>query len=200
MRNKHDLTDILYYSASEEHKEQLEEASNFRFTVVVEGREIADTLEELIEKNLMKWENIIFLRGMVISKIIQLELNINEFFTTYFSIADTHLENFHNLVMESGQNSLETKKRGIIQILDKEKLSKEFSGFNKLSELQQSRNLLAHGRLKQDCKNILTVNFLGKKYDFQKKDMDVILTSIMQMEELIFKLTEKIKNSRKRAV
>ena len=194
VRERNDLTDILYYSATKDHKERFEKASNFRFTVVVEGRELADPLEELIDKNLMKWENIVFLRGLVISKMIELELSINEFFTTYFSIPSTHLENFNNLIMESGQNSLEVKRRGIISILKKEKLETEYSGFStSLSKLQQNRNLLAHGKLKPDCKNILTVNFFGKDHSFEKKDMDKILVCITKIQEEIFSLTDEIK-------
>lgn len=199
VRKKHDLTDILFYSASDEH-EIFEQASNFSFTVVIQGRDIADALEELIDKNLMKWDNIVFLRGMVISKIVELELKINEFFTTYFSIADTHIENFNNLILESGQGSLDIKRRGIMLILEQENLTSKFSGFSNLGDLQTTRNILAHGKLKQNEKNVLTVNFLGKIYEFHKKDMDKIFAQIMKMFKLIDSLTVATRIHRRKAV
>jgi len=116
LRDDNDLTDVLFYSAVAGQQEELAEARTFTFTEVIEGREIGRRLELLIEKNLHKLEDVGILRGIVISKVIELELAVNEFFISYLKIPAEKIDEFRSFILENSYLSFEGKKQTIEKI------------------------------------------------------------------------------------
>ena len=56
----------------------------------------------MINKNLLKWQDVVFLRGMIISKTIELEIKVNEFLATYFEVPDAQTRLFW---LDAGRNN-----------------------------------------------------------------------------------------------
>jgi len=191
IRQANDLTDILFYSAQEGQEENFERARAYTFTEVVQGREIARRLELLIEKNLAKWQDVSLLRGIVISKLIDLELAVNSFFESYFKIPETRICDFRNFVLENSYNSFEGKKQTLTKIVKDKGLKNDTKTLrNYMDELQKERNLLAHCKKHPEKENCLIS--MGTEEVFDKKRIDKILAKTKEAKEELKKLAEKL--------
>lgn len=195
LKQKGRLTDVLFYSAKGFDPEEVRQA-HYGFVEIVEGKEIEDQLKKLINKNLKRCEDVVFLRGMVISLIIDLELKVNEFFAGYFQIPGATLQQFHNFILESKYNSLAGKKSTLSKILKENKIEKDFEGLSsQISELAEERNLLAH--CKNDPKKINVLMCMGDEERFDKNRINKILQRINKalghLENLIKKYPVKTK-------
>lgn len=194
IRRNYPAIDILFYHAGPLEKEDEKQAKNNEFIMIIEGkRNIADNLKVLIEKHLKRFNDIVFLRGMVLSNVIELELKMNEFLGVYLKIPDGRIEMFRNFVMENSANQISGKRSAIGNIiaenLDKEKklkIRKEFASFvvkeqllnllQSLRYIEKTRNKLAHCKLATGRNN--TVVFEGYEIEFKKSDIDSLLKKI----------------------
>ncbi|VVB96544.1 Uncharacterised protein [uncultured archaeon] len=140
VREKKMLNDILFYSV---HDDLFEDGAiytklgHYGLVEVCEGKEVTEPLKNLIKKNIIRCQDIVFLRGFVISRSIELELKLNEFLARYFKIPEKQLEEFHNTILESSYVPMAGKKKWLSQILEKNGIKKEpeFEGLlNKLPE------------------------------------------------------------------
>lgn len=185
-------TDVLFYSTRGFDRDKVrEEIGNYGFVEIVEGKEIVDDLKKLIDKNLNRCQDIVYLRGMLLSKIIDLELKVNDLFVKYFNISDKKEEHFHNLVLEN-RFSLEAKRTALSKIINKNtEIKLEFRELLKhLDDIAKQRNLLAHCKLHPTKKNTLVT--IGQEKVFDKKRIGEILEEIKSVSEDFDKLSEKL--------
>lgn len=174
VRKKNFLTDILYYSGVSIDDDDIIKLGKYLSVEVIKDRKFVSTLKKMINKNLLKWTDVVFLRGIIISKTIELETKVNEFFTKYFKVSRTKLEHF-DLILEGTVISLQGKKLALTKIAKKEKLS-ELSTINAdIGYAQEERNILAHSRHDPSSKSFIS---RGDEHHYDKTKMIKILTRI----------------------
>lgn len=181
LKQKGKLTDVLFYSAKGFNPDDVRQ-EHYGFVEIVEGKEIEDQLKKLINKSLQRCEDIVFLRGMVISMIIDLELKVNEFFVIYFKIPEKNQEHFHNFILENQHNSLGGKVSTLESIIEKQGLKKQFDKILQgIRELANNRNLLAHCKADPHNKNVLIC--MGKEKKFDKSKINEIIGKVNEASE-----------------
>ena len=187
------FTDILFYSAGEFDPEQVRnELGKYGFVEIVEGAEIVYILQRMIDKNLARYEDIVLLRGTVISRTIDLELRINEFFAAYFKIPEDRMESFHDFVLENRYNPLSGKATALQEILKKEKIDSQFKGIKaRLQDVEHNRNLLAHCKRHPDQKNCLIT--MGEHKTFGKKEICKLMETTNNLSNQLDRLMEELK-------
>jgi len=183
VRQKSELIDILLYSAKGIQEKDFREASKYTAVELVNDKIIADQTQSLIDRNLAKWEDIVFLRGIVISKIIDLELKINSIFGKYFKITGEKEHHFNDLILENSSNSLEGKKKALKRLLQATNNESLYDGLGKLGYLQQQRNFLAHCKVDPDNRNWLIS--MGEPQKFEKKHMLELFQKIKEISDKI---------------
>ncbi|MDD1685643.1 hypothetical protein [Methanoregula sp.] len=198
VRKKEKLIDILLYSVVPEISndvELLKQVSRFGFIEFMEGKDVAERLKLIIDKNIRRSQNIIFLRGFVISKVIDLELKLNEFFAEYFKIQVVLRDDFHDYVLEGSYLPLEGKKKVLAKILDKYdiKTDPKFSGMvGKLMQVADLRNKLAHCKI--DPTNPTVLISSGEPCPFNRSDLRDLLNKIDTVALQIDELTKFIRS------
>lgn len=157
LKQKKVLTDVLFYTTKQGLTPNDVYNQHYGFVEFVKGKDaIVEPLKRLIDKSLRRYEDIIFLRGIVISMIIDLELKVNEFFVNYFKIPKDNQKHFHNFILENQYNSLGGKVLTLENIIEKQGLTKQFKKILQgIRELANNRNLLAHCKADPKNKNIL---------------------------------------------
>jgi len=176
------LIDILFYSVHEElfrDDEIFSKLGHYGLIETCDGKDVMEPLKNLIIKNIKRCQDIVFLRGFVISRSVELELKINVFIAEYFKIDDDLKEEFHNFVLESSYVPMVGKKKWLSQILEINdiKNSDEFKGLlTKLDNISAQRNLVAH--CKKDNENPNIIVSAGKHEVFDKNRLNGILKDI----------------------
>ncbi len=188
IRNSEHLVDILFYSAKKNIPQVWEKAKLYSFTEVVKGRRISSRLEKLIKKSLAKWKDIFFLRGFVISRIIDLEMKMGDFLEQYYELLSERNGNFRDLIIENKNFTFEGKKAAIVNIISKEKLDIKIA--TKLQDLQNYRNDLAHCKTADGDPNILIS--MGNKKPYGRKEMLEIFYTTREVSEKLDILLEEL--------
>jgi len=189
LKKKRRLTDVLFYSAKGFNPDDVRN-EHYGFVDIVEGKEIIEHLKKLVDKNLKRCEDIVFLRGMVLSIIIDLELKVNEFFANYFKINPMLITHFHNYMLENKYNSLAGKKATLQKILKENKLDEEFKGLaNRIMNLGEERNFLAHCKTDPAKKNVLIC--MGDEQEFSKKRINGIIEKVNKISDELDALIKK---------
>jgi hypothetical protein len=183
LRKKKSLTDVLFYTTKQGITSDDVYNLHYGFVEFVKGKSaIVGPLKRLIDKSLKRYEDIIFLRGMVISMIIDLELKVNEFFVNYFKIPKESQEHFHNFILENQYNSLGGKVITLENIMEGKGLKKEFQKLvQNIRELANNRNLLAHCKTDPKNKNVLIC--MGKQKKFDKNKINEIIEKVNEVSE-----------------
>jgi len=190
LKQKKRLTDVLFYSAKGFDPEDVRK-EHYGFVEIVEGKEVLEPLKLLVDKNLKRCEDIIFLRGMVISMIIDLELEVNEIFVKYFKIPKVVQEHFHNFILENQYISLGGKVVTLENIIKKRGLAKDFKEMLQgIRELANNRNLLAHCKKDPKDKNVLIC--MGEKKSFDKNKINMILDKTNEVSVSLNNLISKL--------
>lgn len=189
IRGKHKLMDIFVYSRAKIDKDELVKLATYGSVEVArEPGQIVDRLKTLIDKNQSKWDDIVFLRGAVISRIIDLEMDINDLLMAAFPQNTEEKESiFRNLFLENSSITLEAKKR-VLRKLE----GKSFS-VNRFQDLQKDRNKLAHCKRSEDDPNILVS--MGQNIQFDKNKIKKIFTNAESLSKEIKQLREKYRHS-----
>ena len=158
IRSKHTLMDILVYSSGTITKEDLEHLTGYGMVETVRTRRFAGRLKNMIERSLSKWTDINYLRGITISRIIELETEINDVLKEVFlPFNEDRRQQFQDLVLENIDIPLQAKHRILKGMQDAEAKHRILKGmqdaeakpmFNlsTLEKLQKERNILAHSR------------------------------------------------------
>lgn len=195
IKTKSTPSDVLFYTASkfEFNRDELIRRIKYGFVNISEGtKDVHEEVIRLIKKNIRRCDDIVFLRGLVISRVIDLELKMNECFSVYFQIPTEKLDNFHNFVLENRFSSLAGKHKTMAKILETHKLKKEFSGLlREIQELETTRNLLAH--CKVDESEAATLISMGQKEKFGKKRLGDILVKAGNVADQLDQFVEKAK-------
>ncbi|MDD1690507.1 MAG: hypothetical protein LUQ66_07590 [Methanoregula sp.] len=200
VRKEEKLIDILLYSVVPDVYDDIEllkKMGRYGFIEFMQGKDVAERLKLIIEKNIRRSQNIIFLRGFVISKVIDLELKLNEFFAEYFKIEVFLREDFHDFVLEGSYLPLEGKKKVLSKILDKYKIRKneKFIGMTtKLEEIAKYRNKLAHCKI--DPKDPTTLISSGEPCNLKRTDLRDLLNKIDIVSSQIDELTSLIQKQK----
>ena len=167
IRNKHKLLDVLIYSRARIENDDLAKINNYGFVAIAQKKEqIVDKLKTLIDKSLAKWDDINYLRGVVISRIIEIEREIDDVLMEVLAPHDDRKKKFRDLLLENSDISLFAKQR-ILSKIANPKNGKPFS-INELCYLQNQRNLLAHCQRSEDDPNTLTLVKMGEKLTVDK--------------------------------
>lgn len=183
LKQKKVLTDVLFYTTKQGLTPNDVYNQHYGFVEFVKGKDaIVEPLKRLIDKSLRRYEDIIFLRGIVISMIIDLELKVNEFFVNYFKIPKDNQKHFHNFILENQYNSLGGKVLTLENIIEKQGLTKQFKKILQgIRELANNRNLLAHCKADPKNKNILIC--MGKEKKFDKNKINEIIEKVNEASE-----------------
>ncbi len=189
------LIDILLYSAKGFELKDYQEMTHYTSIQIYDDKTFSDQAKTLIDRNLSKWDDIIFLRGVVISRIIEIELKINEIFANYFKITDERKEHFNDLILENSSQSIQGKKLALRAILGINGLDSMWEGISgKLGNLQEHRNRLAHCKpCKQDGKIVLITMGTPKKYD--KSTMVQLFADIKDVDSKLGEISEKLNSA-----
>ena len=201
VRNKGLLIDILFYSVHSElfkNDDVYNKLGHYGLIDICEEKDVVEPLKDLIRKNIKRCQDIVFLRGFIISKSVELELKLNEYFAKYFNIQEDLKEDFHNFILESSYVPMAGKKKWLSQILDKHNLKQDenFKGLlSKLDFISTQRNLLAHCKKDKDNPNMLIST--GNEEIFGKERLNDILQKIDVVSGHIDKLIEIVPEKNK---
>jgi hypothetical protein len=194
VKNKDFMTDILFYSVKNFNISENRGIYNF-VEFVEKKQEIVQKLKLLINKNIKKYRDIYFLRGFVISKVIDLELKINEFFGKYLKIHSDSEIDFHDLIMENAGFHLFGKQKAISKIL---KSNKEIFGevkiISMIQKIGEERNLLAHSKVHPEDKNKLIK--MGAEEIFDKNRLKELMKKIDETSQEVDKLISNLDKSK----
>jgi hypothetical protein len=198
VREKKKLTDILFYSVVDDIFKKgkiFSDMGHFGLVQICQGKDVEKPLKELIQKNLQRLEDIVFLRGFVISRSVDLEIKMNDVFSCYFKINPDLKEDFHNFILESSYVPFFGKSKWLSQILKKKGFTNDPELIGLLTQVQwiaEQRNLLAHCKRDTKIPNILVSS--GKTEVFDKNRVNEILIKIAACESKIEKLIAKCNN------
>jgi len=166
------LTDILFYSSGDYEVKEVRDNTQYGFVDMLQTRDFAPVLKKMIDKNLRRSSDIVVLRGILISKVIEIELKINKVLADYFNVPEKpsgNKDKFHSFVLENRYSSLEGKVKTLSKILGDKNMKSDpkLAGLNtKLQDLQESRNLLAH--CKRDPEKPGCLLTMGEKEIFDR--------------------------------
>ena len=155
IRRRYPILDIFIYSRAGIKGRDLEKLPSYGLIGIAQRREqIVDRLETLIDKNLSKWEDVVFLRGVVISRLIDLERDIDDVLMEVFlPSGEERQKKFRDFVLENSYIPLVAKRKMLSKIADP-KDGKPFS-LSQLDYLLESRNMLAHCKRSDNDPNML---------------------------------------------
>ena len=95
IRSRYNLLDIMLYTRGAFDYTKIAEITRHRIVEIAPTGEFVDKAKTLIDRNLSRWLDIFFLRGSVISKVVDVEVEINDLILEYFSPRnDTEFRNF----------------------------------------------------------------------------------------------------------
>jgi CheY-like chemotaxis protein len=163
------LTDILFYSILKIDYDEVMRSTDYHgFVEIYKGNKIARPLKRIVDKNLRRLDDIAYLRGIFISKVIDLELQINTLFGEFFKIPKRTVGTFNDLVLENRGNTLEGKIEVLTRIVKDGKLEGFKRMLEDLRELQKHRNYLAHCKPDPTQKGFLVSMGEQKRFDRAK--------------------------------
>lgn len=170
------LIDVLMYGLGGIRASVPEDFSQYTAIQTHGTRAYSGAAVEMIRMHRQKWNDVIFLRGMVVSQIVDVESRINEALAAYFRMEPGRGGHFEELVLENSLYSLEGKKQTLKGLTKRLGIGEEWSGMDgMLSHLQSTRNKMAHCEVDPDDINRITS--MGKTYHYDRRSMRKILKS-----------------------
>ena len=184
IRDRHELLDVLIYSRANIESDDLARIGNYSIVETAQKKEqIVDKLKTLIDRNLAKWDDIYYLRGVVISRIIEIEREIDDVLMEFFAPHDDSKEKFRDYLLENPSITLFAKK-AILSKIAKPKKGKPFS-LRELQDLQDCRNVLAHCQRSEDDPDTLTLVKMGEKLTVDKAKIKEIFEEAGNFSECL---------------
>ena len=165
IRGRDKLLDIFIYSRAGIENSDLAKLSSYGLVGVAQEKEqIVDRLQTLIDKNLSKWEDVVFLRGVVISRLIDLERDIDDvLMETFLPSGEDRQKKFRDFLLENSNITMYAKQT-ILSKIAKPRDGNPFS-ISELDTLQKCRNLLAHCKRSESDPNVLVKMGEGQRID-----------------------------------
>ena len=193
IRNNFKLIDILVYSAKEITIDDYRDLSHYTQIQAHDDRKIVEVTKDLIDRNLAKWDDIFFLRGIVISESIEVELKINELLIKFFEIPEEKKTSFENLILSDFSVSMGAKRTMLHEVLIEAKLENLWTDIStKIENLQRDRNKLAHGRVDPENVNRFIVGNSGKT--FGKEKIISIFSNIKVIDAKLLEIDQALEN------
>lgn len=171
IRENNPFIDIILYSGGGITQIEEEEIKKFHYVQIVQGKEISNELGSLIKKNMAKWDDISYLRGIVISLIVMLESQVHDFILEFYQISKKQSISFRTHILENRFFSFEGKKWALSRMIESSDYPKLLEY---LGDLQTARNDLVHSHLHKTKKNCLKI---------KGKDEIIDKTKIMEYYE-----------------
>ena len=191
VRDKSILIDILLYSAKPIKEKDYRDLSHYLQIQTHDNKHITDITKNIIDRNLSKWDDVIFLRGIIISESIEIELKMDRILTEFFEIPEEKRTKFENLILGNFSISLEVKKAELKSVLEGAGLKELWTNVStKIERLQKNRNKLAHGRVDpQDHHRFIAGN---SQEVFDKEKMIAIFSDIKDIREKLSDIEKKL--------
>ena len=188
------LIDVLAYGSKEIEPRTVYDRSVYTAIWTHSGTDYADRAISLIGAYRQKWNDTIFLRGMVISQIVDVEAHINDALAAhFFPLSPAPLgRQFEEYMLENPMYLLEGKKQTLKNILEESGLGDMWKGMNRtISELQNKRNKLAHCEVDPDDPG--SVTSMGKTYRYDRKSMRGILKNARLARQRLLDIIDAIR-------
>ena len=188
------LIDVLFYSTPSFDEGELMDSHHF-IEIVHDKTKILEPLKKLIKKNIKRCEDPIFLRGYVLSRVVDLEIELNELFEIYFEIKDNSKNHFHGFLMENRSFSLSGKSAAFSKLLGKNKdILKDITlSRGNLDDIANKRNILAHCKIDSTKPNCFVS--MGDSEEFDREKLKELLKKINEALLEISKMKEKFKEN-----
>ena len=170
IRRKHQLLDIILYTAGSMEDKYVADLARYSSVEIVRNRRFTGRLKNLLKRNLTIWEDVNYLRGTVISRIIELEQEIDDVLLEVFSPSNESKDKFRSFLLENPDISMGAKKIILEQLINPMQV-KPFNP-NDLGKLLRDRNLLAHCKRSETNPNALVK--LGHNREITKKKINAI--------------------------
>lgn len=188
IRRQNPYVDILFYSGQGITEKDRKALEKHAFVEIINSKDIFKHVRMMIKKNLSKWDDISFLRGIVITLIVDLENQMNSFILKHYKIDEQNSQSFKTHILQNRYFSYEGKKWTLSKLID----HKKYPGLlNKLEKLQKARNELAHSVPHESEKNCLLIE--GKGTIINKNYVTKIYNKGKEAAKLLEKLIENTK-------
>ena len=185
------LIDVLMYGLGGIKASVPEDFSQYTAIQTHGTRTYSDAAVEMIRMHRQKWNDVIFLRGMVVSQIVDVESRLNDALAAYFRMDSGRGGHFEELVLENSLYSLEGKKQTLKSLTRRLGIEDEWSGMDgMLSHLQSTRNKIAHCEVDPDDINRITS--MGKTYHYDRRSMRKILKSARGARRRLERITSAL--------
>ena len=172
IKEKRTLLDILVYTGGNMDDQYIANLSDYSMVEVVRDRDFVDRLMEIIERSLSLWDNVSYLRGITISRIIELETEINEVVMKAFQPLDENQQKqFRNSILENIDIPLQAKKH-MLSVIQKS-AGEDLFDLGVLNTLQEQRNRLAHAKKNDKRTDVLIVGKRGTEPITKKKIIEL---------------------------
>ena len=188
------LIDVLLYGTGEIEPRTVHDRSLYTAIWTQPGTDYAERAVSLIRMHRQKWNDVIFLRGMVISQIVDIEGRINDALAAHFRLEPStpRGRRFEEYVLENPMYMLEGKKRALGSILRDVGLGEMWTGMNsRISDLQGKRNKLAHCEVDPDDTNTFTS--MGKAYTYDRNGMRGILRDARLARQRLLEIADALR-------
>lgn len=173
-------TDILFYSVKSYDPAKVQKQIDYGFVQMIEGRNFVDELKLMVDKNIKRVGDILYLRGLVISRAIDLELEVNMLLGQYFKIPEKTIPFFHDFILGNSSISFGAKVRALELIVNKNNVfakPKDREAFlTNLRKIMKQRDLLAHCR--RDPANSDCLISMGERFEIKRKNIVETLTMV----------------------
>ena len=186
------LIDILLYGYDNARISAPTKYSKYGAIQVHYDSQYAKSAISMIRAHRHKWNDMVFLRGLVISQIVDIESHINNALLAYFCMESSRSEYFKDMILDNPAYSLEGKKQVLRKIV-RDLHKPAWSGMDKkIENLQKNRNKLAHCEVDPDDPNRITS--MNKEYHYDRSNMRNIIKEARLVREKLSHITEILKN------
>ena len=199
--HRNPLIDVLVYGMGEIEPRTRHDRSLYTKIWTHRGTDYAAEAIDMIDTCRRKWSDMIFLRGMVVSQIVDVEAHINGAIAAHFGMEPStpRGRQFEEYVLENPMYMLEGKKQALGRILRDMGMYWMWKGMgNRISNLQAKRNKVAHCEVDPDDTNAITS--MGKTYRYGRSEMRSMLRDARLVRQRLLDITDAILEDRPGAI
>jgi len=215
LRDQDIYTDIIFYTRRVKIPDEVvTEVAMSGFAKVVLEQDLESATQTVIKGMLERFRKVSFLRGMVISKFIDVESALNRFLMSYFEIGDVHQDHFRTSILENSTISFGAKLNALLMIAFGKQRPRKSSdpvrhpfdslgydgilkGIQALRDVERNRNNLAHCAIRP--REQLEVFTMGERVSYDRKHLDAVLTSMTTCLQFIDMLSDCLSSKHKAA-
>lgn len=192
------LIDVLVHGIHRMEPATKYDRSLYTEVVTHPGVDYSQQAINMIVSHRKKWNDVIFLRGLFITQVVNIEAHINDALATHFGLGPETARGrqFEEYILENPMYLLEGKKKALFTILKDAGLKHMWkSGMdNKMQMLQSKRNKMAHCEV--DPVNANVIESMGKTYRYDRKGMRDALKDARLVRQSIIDIAEALMEQR----